>query len=206
MDCETFGLNPLKNPIATVYMSVYDDNDSFMDDISLKVKPDSMDGLTVDHETEKIHGINWDKHINDPETITYSQAQKLLIDFFNKFKQPRVKRSLRPAGQNVAFDINYLKNTIFTPELWEKHIHHRYMDTLIILNFLQDIDMVPADLGNLESLAEYFNVKKGDLHNAKEDVKMTVQVYIRMKEIFTLSKRAIVSASPSTDLLKVIED
>lgn len=206
MDCETFGLNPIKNPLATVYMSVYTEEDVFIEDLSLKVKPDNIDGFIIQHETEKIHGINWEKHINDPETINYSTAQKIIISFFDKFKIPRAKKSLRPAGQNVAFDINYLKNSIFTPELWDKYIHHRYIDTLVILNFMQDVDMVPSDLGSLTSLVEYFNIKMGEAHNAKEDVKMTVQVYIKMKQMFLIAKKQISSASPNMDLLKVIED
>ena len=129
-----------------------------------------------------------------------------MIKFFEKFKIPRVKKSLKPAGQNVAFDINYLKNSIFTPESWDKYVHHRYIDTLVVLNFLQDVDMVPSDLGSLTSLVEYFSIKMGEAHNAKEDVKMTVEVYIKMKQMLLAAKKPILAASPSVDLLKVVED
>lgn len=205
MDCETFGMNPRKNPLATVYMAVYDENDRFIEDINLKVKPDNMEGLVADPETEKVHGINFEKHIADPETITYSQALPVIVSFFERHKIPRAKKSLKPAGQNVVFDIDYLRNTIFTWEQWDQYVHYRYIDTLVILTYLQDVELVPSDLGNLASLIEYFDLKTGEFHDARSDVKMTVQVYISMKNLILRTKNSTLSA-PSANLLKIIED
>jgi oligoribonuclease (3'-5' exoribonuclease) len=206
MDCETFGLDPLKNPLATVYMSLYDENDRFIEDLELRVKPDSMEGLTVQQETEKIHGINWEKHIRDPGTITYSEANKIIVSFLEKHKIPRAKKSFKPAGQNVAFDLNYLRNTIFTPEGWDKLVHYRYIDTLVVLNYLQDINLVPKDLGNLSSLVEFFGLKTGEFHDAKNDVKMTVEVYKKMKDLILGLKKVNMLSTSNNDLLKVVED
>ena len=205
LDTETFGLDPKKNPIATVYMAVYDEQDRFIDDIDLKVKPDSMEGLYADPETEKIHGINFEKHIADPNTLTYSQALPVIITFFEKHKIPKAKNSFKPAGQNVQFDLNYLCNTIFTRELWDKYVHYRYIDTLVVLNYLQDVGLVPSDLGNLASLIEYFELKAGEFHGAKADTKMAVQVYISMKNLILRAKNSTLGA-PSANLLKIIED
>lgn len=205
MDCETFGMNPKVNPLATVYMAVYDEKDKFIEDLDLKVKPDNMDGLYADPETEKIHGINFEKHVADPNTITYSQALPVIVAFFEKHKIPRAKKSLKPAGQNVVFDIDYLRNTIFTRELWDQHVHYRYIDTLVILSYLQDVELVPGDLGNLASLIEYFDLKTGEFHDAKADTKMAVQVYISMKNLILRTKNSTLS-SPSANLLKIIED
>lgn len=206
MDCETFGLDPRKNPLATVYISIYDKHDVFLDEIDLKVRPDSMEGLTVDFETEKIHGIKWEDHVADPNTITYSEAGKKIKDFLAKYKIPKAKKSFQPAGQNVGFDVNYLKNTIFTSEEWDSLFHYRIVDTLIVLTYLQDMELVPSDLGNLTSLVEFFNLKSGDFHDAKSDVKMTVQIYSKMKELILGLKRVNMVSVSNSDLLKVIED
>jgi len=206
MDCETFGLNPNKNPVATIYMALYDDQDRFIDDLDLKVKPDSMEGLEVSHETTKIHGIVWENHITNPDTITYSKAKEVIINFLSKHKIPKAKKSFKPAGQNIAFDTNYLKNTVFTPEEWDGLVHYRYIDTLVVLNYLQDMDLVPSDLGNLTSLIEYFGLKTGEFHDARADVKMTVEVYKKMKELILGLKRVSIISSSNTDLLKVVED
>lgn len=206
LDTETFGLDPKKNPLATVYMAIYDDQDRFIEDLDLKVKPDSMEGLIIDLETEKIHGINWENHQADPETLTYSKAQAKIISFFEKHKIPKAKKRLKPAGQNIQFDLNYLKNTIFTPEEWDKYIHYRYIDTLVVLNYLQDMDLVPKDLGNLGSLVEFFSLKTGEFHDAKNDVKMTVEVYKKMKSLILGLKKTNVLAGTNNDLLKVVED
>jgi oligoribonuclease (3'-5' exoribonuclease) len=205
-DTETFGLDPKINPVATVYMALYDENDKFIDDINLKVKPDSMEGMVVDHETEKIHGINWDKHVGDPNTILYSEANKRITDFLIKYKIPKAKKSFKPCGQNVVFDINYLRNTIFTLEEWDKLFHYRYTDTLAVLGYLQDVNLVPGDLGNLGSLVEYFDIKSGGFHDARNDVKMTVEVYKKMKGLILGLKSANMIAGSNIDLLKVVED
>jgi oligoribonuclease (3'-5' exoribonuclease) len=206
MDCETFGMNPLKNPLATVYMAVYDKDLKFLEDLELFVKPESMEGLEIEEGSIKVHGIDPDKHFNNPRTITYSEANKIISNLLNKYKIPKLKRSFRPAGQNVQFDLNYLQNTIFNQEDWSKMVHYRYIDTLVILNFLQDLDLVPADLGNLGSLVEYFDIKSGEFHDAKNDVKMTVEVYKKMKGLISGLKSANMVTGTNIDLLKVIED
>jgi oligoribonuclease (3'-5' exoribonuclease) len=206
MDCETFGMNPNKNPLATVYMALYTADDDFIADIDLKVKPDNMEGLEIDHKTTEIHGIVWAEHIENPETITYSEAKKKIQDFLEGHKLPKVKKSFKPCGQNVAFDINYLKNTVFSYEEWDKLFHHRFLDTLIVLNYLQDLDLVPPDLGSLTSLVEFFDLKTGDFHDARADIKMTVQVYRKQRDLILGLKKANILASSNVDLLKVVED
>lgn len=206
MDCETFGMNPRVNPVATVYMALYTETDDFIEDIDLKVKPDSMEGVEIDRKTTEIHGIVWEEHIANPETITYSQAKEKIQQFLEKHKLPKVKKSFKPCGQNVAFDINYLKNTIFSHDEWEKLFHHRFLDTLVVLNFLQDLDLVPSDLGSLTSLVEYFDLKTGDFHDARADIKMTVQVYRKQRELILGLKRASIISNVNLDLLKVVED
>ena len=206
MDCETFGMNPNKNPLATVYIALYTENDDFIADIDLKVKPDNMEGVEVDTKTTEIHGIVWEKHIANPETITYSEAAKKIEDFLSKYKIPKAKKSFKPCGQNVAFDINYLRNTIFTYESWDKLFHHRFLDTLIVLNYLQDMELVPSDLGSLASLVEFFGLKTGDFHDARADIKMTVQVYKKQRELILGLKKATILSASNVDLLKVVED
>lgn len=206
MDCETFGMNPTKNPLATVYIALYTENDDFVADIDLKVKPDNMEGLEVDAKTTEIHGIVWEDHIANPETITYSEAAKKIESFLSEHKIPKAKKSFKPCGQNVAFDINYLINTIFTYESWDKLFHHRFLDTLIVLNYLQDMDLVPSDLGSLTSLVEFFGLKTGDFHDARADIKMTVQVYKKQRELILGLKKATMLSATNVDLLTVVED
>jgi oligoribonuclease (3'-5' exoribonuclease) len=206
MDCETFGMNPLVNPLATVYMALYDDKDVFIEDIDLKVKPDSLDNMVVERETEKIHGIIWEEHIANPQTITYSEAKVRIEEFLAKHKIPKAKKSFKPCGQNVPFDVNYLKNSIFDHASWEKLFHHRYLDTLVILNFLQDLDLVPSDLGSLTSQVEYFGLKNGEFHDARADIKMTVEVYKKQRGLILGLKKANIISSVNVDLLKAVED
>ena len=63
---------------------------------------------------------------------------------------------------------------------------------------------MPIDLGNLESQIEYFKIPKGKAHDAKEDVKMTVEVYKAYRQLLS-AKKSDVSGLNTSNLLDIIE-
>ena len=68
---------------------------------------------------------------------------------------------------------------------------------------MQDTGALPAELGNLSSLVEYFDVKKLEAHTAKDDVIMCLGVYKKMKSIF---KKSTTNVGDNFDLLDIIEE
>ena len=88
---------------------------------------------------------------------------------------------------------------------WEKYCHYgKKIDTYPIVTFLQDIGYLPMDLGRLTSLVEYFKIPMGQAHNAREDIKMNIEVYKKIKELMKMKKMEIANANHNS-LLEIIE-
>jgi DNA polymerase III epsilon subunit-like protein len=90
-------------------------------------------------------------------------------------------------------------------DLWEKYVHHNAIDTLKILTFLIDIDFLPATLGKLDSLVQYFNIPMGQTHHAREDIRMTVEVYKNLIGLLKSKKLESMGNMGSNSLLEIIE-
>jgi DNA polymerase III alpha subunit (gram-positive type) len=204
-DCETGGLDPIKNSLLTAYFGVYNSQFDLIDELDLQLRPQDLSQLNVHPTALKITGINLEEHLSDPQTLTYQQGKDKLIKLLEKNKIPKKRRSFRPCGQNIEFDINFIKNQLLEDEIWGKYVHYNTIDTLRILTFLQDIGILPVDLGKLESLVNYFNIPMGQAHNAKEDIRMTVEVYKAMGNLIK-GKKTEMSGISTNSLLEIIEE
>jgi hypothetical protein len=202
LDTETGGTKPI-NSLLTAYFAIYDQNFNPVDELYLWLKPSDLTKLNVEQEALKVNGINIEEHLNNPHTVTYEEGTKKLIDFLNKYKIKGKKRSYRPCGHNFDFDRNFIFNWLMNKELWEKYIHYNSIDTLRILTFLQDIDLFPEDLGSLTSLTKYFNIPENNVHDAKGDVLMNVEVYKNIKNLLINMKSSTINIDQN--LLEIIE-
>lgn len=204
-DYETTGTDPLIHGIMTAYFIIYDENDQKLDELELFLKPDSGE-FVVEPEALKITGINLEEHLADPRTVTYSVGAKRLMDMLTEHKIKGKRTHYRPCGQNIAFDERFTVSRLVPIDEWRKLVHYRPLDTLQIVTFLQDIEMVPKDLGNLTSLVEYFGIPMGSAHDAKEDVRMTIDVYKELsKLILSLKANGLNASSSNNSLLDIIE-
>lgn len=208
-DCETSGTDPSIHELWEYYGAVYDENLEFIDDIHLFLKPDdwATRKLTCDVEAEKITGINPQEHLNNPRTILYSEGREQLIDFLSKHKIPKKRKHFRMSGHNVGFDKDFIEAKLFPDDYadeLEKLVHHRVLDTLGITTFLQDIKMLPSDLGSLTSLVEFYDIKLGNAHEAKDDVKMNVAVYRAMQKSL-IDRKGNLNNVSENNLMSIIE-
>lgn len=201
-DTETSGINPKIHSVLTAYFAIYDESLNFVDEIELFLKPDNGE-VVAEEQALKVNGINLEEHLRNPRTVTYSIGKEMILDFFAKHK-PKGRNKFRPSGHNIEFDKGFIMSQIMTEEEWSKYIHHNSIDTLRIVTFLQDIGMVPNDVGRLTDLVEHFGITKRDAHDAREDVKMNIEVYKKMKEMLTETKNNVALVSGS-DLLKIVE-
>lgn len=201
-DCETSGTNPKIHSILTAYFAIYNEQLEFVDELELFLKPDNGQ-VIAEEQALKVNGINLEEHLSNPRTITYSEGKQVILDFFAKHK-PKGRTKIRPSGHNIQFDKDFILEMLLTEEEWEKYMHHNPLDTLRIITFLQDIGMVPNDIGRLVDFVAHFGIAEGDAHDAKGDVKMNVAVYKKMKSMLTETKNNVALVSGS-DLLKIIE-
>ena len=205
-DCETGGTDPVNNAIMTIYFRILDHEFNYIDELDLKLKPDKPLSSHYTQGALKVTGMNLGDHLRDPETITYTEGRVKILEFLNKHKIPGKKCHFRPHGQNVAFDINFLKFQILTNEdEYKKLIHHTCRDTFFFAEMLKEMDFLPDDMStNLAALAEFFDIPPAAYHNAKEDINVTISVYKAMKECYKKNKNKALSGI-SDNILGIIE-
>ncbi|HLD91635.1 MAG TPA: 3'-5' exonuclease [Patescibacteria group bacterium] len=204
-DCETGGLDPTIHSLLTAYFGVYNDDLELIDELYLQLKPEDVSTICVTPEAMQVTGINLEDHLNDPQTITYKEGAVKLVALLEKHKIPKKRRHYRPCGQNIDFDIPFVKNQLLDGEIWSKYVHHNSLDTLRILTFFQEAGILPKELGKLESMVEYFNIPMGQAHNAKEDIRMTVDVYKAFLALMK-SKKHEMGITSGSSLLEIVEE
>lgn len=204
-DCETGGLDAQKHSLLTAYFGVYDQDLNLIDDLYLQLKPEDESLISVTSGAMNVTGINLKEHLEDPNTITYGEGYRKLLALLEKHKTKKKRKHYRPCGHNISYDNNFIWLQLMPQDIWEKYIHYNPIDTLRVLTFLQDADILPKDLGKLTSLVKYFGIKMGEAHNAREDIKMNVEVYKCMKSMLQSTKKQLAGVSGNS-LLKIIEE
>ena len=201
-DTETGGLDPKKVDVLTLYACIVDEDYKILDEIDLKLKPDGGRTPVVEAQAMKINKIDLHAHLNNPETITYSEAKVKLVTMIEKYLKKKGRYSnITPLGQNVSFDIDFVQQHILPKEEWDSMIHYGKIDTKGICDFFKDCKWFPQELGTLESIVDFLQIPKRAAHNAKEDTLMTIDVYkeyLRMME----SRK---NAGQSQDLISLLE-
>jgi oligoribonuclease (3'-5' exoribonuclease) len=202
-DCETSGTNPKIHSVLTAYFAIYNEKLEFIDELELFLKPDNGK-VVAEEQALKVNKINLEEHLKNPNTITYSESKVKILEFLKKHK-PKGRSKLRPSGHNIEFDKKFIiENDILDEEEWASCLHHNPIDTLRIVTFLQDIGVLPDDIGRLTDFVEHLGVAKRDAHDAREDVKMNVEGYKILKNMLTERKNNIALVAGS-DLLKIVE-
>lgn len=203
LDTETGGLDPKTSDLLTIYIAVADENFQILDELDLKLKPDGDRLPVTEPGAMKVNGIDLQKHLADPTTITYSEAKNRISAMLKKYLKKNGRYSnLVPMGHNIPFDLNMIWHHIMNKEEWEKFCHYRNIDTNPIIWLLKDSGWFPSDLGNLGSIVDFLNLPKRNAHSAKEDTLMMVDVYKKLLEIMKSKKE---SSGGSQDLISLLE-
>lgn len=203
-DTETGGLNPEIHSLLTAYFAVCDKDLKMMDELYLQLKPEDLSKINVTEGAMKVNNINLEEHLKDPNTVTYEEGQKILLNFFAKHKIKGKRKSLQPCGHNVAFDKDMIWHQLVPKDVWEKDVHYRTLDTSPVCSFLKDVNLIPQDVGSLTSLVEYFGIPMGEAHNARGDVLMNIEVYKAMRNLMKEKKEGFTGVTNSS-LLQIVE-
>lgn len=201
MDSETGGLRTTAS-ILTLFMAITDEDFKILDELNLKLKPDNGELPIAEEGALKVNGIDLRKHLEDPETISYSEAKAKIIAFAKKYLKKRGRHSnLIPLGQNLLFDLKFIWKHIIPEEEWETIFNYNVEDTKTASLFLKRCGWLPSEIGTLKSLVEYFNIPKREAHEARGDVLMTIDVYKAMVALMESKK----SGGSSLDLISLLE-
>ena len=201
-DTETGGLDQKKADLLTAYFGIVDEEFKLVDEIYLKLKPDNGRLPIAEAGALAVNKIDIKKHLEDPETVTYSEGKKKLKDLLGKYVVKRGRFSnTRPLGYNVPFDVRWVQEYLLPASEWEALLHYKDVDVMRPVDFLKDAGWFPPELGSLGTVVEYLQLPKRDAHNAREDTLMTVDVYKRLLEIMRSKK----DGGQAQDLISILE-
>lgn len=201
MDSETGGLDPSVEDMLTFYCAIFTTDWKLVDELDLKLKPDN-NRLPVCHaKALAVNKIDLRAHLDDPNTITYSEAKKKILEFTTKYRKPGRFSNITPLGHNVNFDLVFTWQHLVPKSEWEKNMHYGTACTKQDCDALKRWGFLPSSCGSLVSLVEHFNIPKRNAHNAKEDTLMTVDVAKAM-EAFMKSKK---EGGTTQDLIALLE-
>lgn len=201
-DCETGGLNQTTSDLLTLYVAFLDEEFKILDEVDFKLKPDNDRLPIAEVGALNVNGIDIQKHLADPETITYSEAKVKLVTLIKKHLKKRGRYSnIRPLGHNVGFDIKWVQHHILSQDEWDSLISYAIKDTKSLVDFFKDCGYFPSDLGNLGSIVEYLQIPKRNAHAAKDDTLMTIAVYVKLVELMKSKKEG----GTAQDLISLLE-
>lgn len=202
LDTETGGLIPSKADLLTVYMGLFDEEFKLLEELDLKLKPNDERLPIAEAGALRVNGIDIQKHMTDPNTITYEEAKNKIMAMLKKYLKKNGRYSnLIPMAYNYDFDCKWLQHHILSEDDWNSVLHYGKIDPKICVDFLKDCQWLPKELGTLVSAADFFQVPKRNAHNAREDVMMMVDVY---KAILTLMKSKK-EGGQAQDLISLLE-
>lgn len=202
-DSETGGLNPKTADMLTLYMAIVDEDFKVLEELDMKLKPDGGRLPIAEAGALKVNGIDLHEHLADPTTITYSEAKVKVITLVKKYLKKNGRYSnIRPLGQNVQFDIDWLQEHILPKDEYDKMVHYGKVDTKVCVDFLKDAGWFPKDIGNLGSIVAYLNIPMGKAHTARADTLATVEVYKKLLELMASKKDG---GGQSVDLISLLE-
>jgi DNA polymerase III alpha subunit (gram-positive type) len=171
IDVETGGLNYETDGLCTICLKKFS-NDS--KHLLIKLKPNKM--LEFKKEAMDINRLNLE--ILEKEGLEEIDAIKEIITFLrNNFNYKPIVM-----GQNVQFDINFLKQLFKRNNLkYDDYFSYLYMDTKVIMLYLQDKGLLRENISL--SLSSIYKLLFGEdelyrcAHEADADVLMTEKLY-----------------------------
>jgi hypothetical protein len=201
-DLETGTLSPGSGDLLTGYFAFMDENFKIMEELSLQLKPEGRLPI-AEAKALETNGIDLKKHFEDPNTITYAEGAKKLVSIIRKYLQKRGRYSnIIPFGYNIlSFDIPWAQYHLIDKTTWESMIHYKCLDVMQQVDTLKDHEWLPPNVGNLTSMVEFFGVAKSEAHIARNDILMTLGVYLKIRELMKSKK----NGSSNQDLISLLE-
>ena len=205
-DLETGGFDEHNHTITEGYFAIWDEEWNLLEDCHLYLK--NNDGeIFGTQEAFDITGIDPETHLANPATLTYMEGKAELLAMLGRHKIPKKRNHYQWLGQNIAgFDIPFMlaQGFLTKAEIKKAGINHNPLDSTLIVTWLKRLGVLPANVGSISSLIEYFELPSGTAHRAKDDVHMQKDIYRRLCSL--ISQMTVSNlGSEDSDLLKIVE-
>ena len=178
-DTETTGLDPVKNDIIQLAMIIEIDGE-IKEKIKMEMQPFSYDNISPEAlETNKLT-IEQIKTFPAPQD-QYKILNKILgnhVDRYNKFDK------MIAGGQNVKFDIEFLRNFFIknNDPYFGSFFNYHYVDIISLSAILKYFKKIDIDNLKLETICEYMGIELS-AHDAMEDITATREVFMEFGKI-----------------------
>lgn len=201
-DLETGGLDPAKTDLLTGYFAMLDEDFKILEELSLHLKPEGRLPV-VEAAAMATNGIDIQKHLESPNTITYAEGAKKLVSMIKRHLKKKGRYSnIIPMGYNIlTFDIPWAQYHLLDKSTWESMIHYKALDVMQHVDMLKNHGWLPPTVGNLGSMVDFFGVPRGESHVAKDDILMTIQVHAKIRELMDSKK----NGGSTADLISLLE-
>jgi DNA polymerase III epsilon subunit-like protein len=181
IDTETTGLEKNSNVLTACFI-ILDKNLKKIDQLDLNIK---YLYYTIYPQALEVNKINIIQHHNNKDCLYANVCMIKLSNFLQKNKTDEKYCIL---GHNVDFDINMLlNNNIITNEIINLYIDiDNTIDTLNYAKTLKNKKLINNKQSlSLSKLCYYFelNNETGQFHTAEYDIKLTISLYKKLKEL-----------------------
>lgn len=182
IDDEMGGLDKDVNSLLQVFLLATDSNFKVVDELNLFTKPDNGN-YVVNGQAMNVNRI--DLKVHDTYALTYKEAGTKLYKWLQSLTDDG-KTKLIVVGHGVYGDVEWIIKHLISQGSWEKFTSYRKLDTQATVQFLKACGVFTEDVsGSLESLAKHFGITVDEdrLHDAKYDVQMTFEVFLKLREL-----------------------
>jgi len=183
-DCETTGLDPVKNDILTL-AGVIEVDGKLIKGIDLKIQPFSYENIS--QEALDVNGLTIEeiKTFDKPE-VAYRKLVSFLNKHVNRFNK---KDKLIPSGYNVSFDVEFLFQFFkkCNDPYCGSYLDYHKLDVASLVLFFKIHGLFDFHGYKLTDVAQDLNIPL-NAHNAKEDILATRKVYYKLMDKIEIKK------------------
>lgn len=178
-DTETTGLDPEKNDIIQI-AALVEINKEIVDKLHLKIQPVNWENISED--ALKINGCTFEslnKHTAYPEA--YHEIIKFLDRYVDKFN---TQDKLLSAGQNVKFDIEFLRQFFFKNgnKYFGSYFDYHFLDLQAMTALMIRNGLLEVENFKLETVAKAVGIEL-DAHDAMNDIIATREIFLKYEDM-----------------------
>ena len=168
-DTETTGLDSIKNDIIQI-AGIIEIDKKVEHEFVFTCQPFSYENIS--QEALDVHGMSVDdiKEFDKPQVV-YKNLINLFSQYINRYDR---NDKFYPAGQNVRFDIDFLRQFFIKnrDKYYGSWFNYHAIDLISLSAILEYTGSISVNNLKLETIAEYFGYEF-KAHDALEDIKMT---------------------------------
>lgn len=166
IDFETTGVDVFKDFPLEIGAVLVDKDWNVKKEFHSFIRPNK--DFKISNSAFQINGIDKDFLANKPT------SEEVISNFFST-----LGTSYRLAGWNISFDVVFLRKMAHEHNVIEifNKLNYRHLDVQSISYYYRQLQGIEKTPGSLDDMCEHFQIKRGKIHNALEDAKITLEIF-----------------------------